>query len=333
MREEKKIGIIGPGRMGVGIATAVLSSDHGHSITMIDLKERAPGEEYEALNRAKEAITNNLTLLQNLEEFSTPLSKIDKYLKLSNKIESEIVNCDIIFEALPEKPEIKKKFINKIEPILNEAAIIASATSTINLETFWEVSQRPERIITAHWLNPAFIIPLVELSVGEKTSERTVEEMKAFLIELGKIPVILKDNPGFIVPRIQTAAMNEAVRIVEEGVATAEDVDTAIKAGFGFRLAVLGLMEFIDLGGVDILFHAGNFLNEKLSGNHYKPPKSILDKVRNGEVGPKTGKGFFDYSNIDIESMFNDRYKGFFELLNLVKHSQVLNFEGGIRKS
>ena len=317
MREQKKISIIGPGRMGVGIATAVLSCNHGHSITIIDLKERAPGKEYEALNRAQKAITSNLTLLQNLEEFSAPLSQINKYLKLSNKIESEIINCDIIFEALPEKPEIKKNFIKKIEPVLNEAAIIASATSTINLETFWEVSQRPEKIITAHWLNPAFIIPLVELSVGEKTSERTVEEMKAFLIKMGKIPVILKDNPGFIVPRIQTAAMNEAVRIVEEGVATAEDVDTAIKAGFGFRLAVLGLMEFIDLGGIDILYHAGNFLSEKLSGSHYKPPKSISDKMRKGEVGPKTGKGFFDYSNIDIESM--------------VKHSQVLNFEGGIR--
>ncbi len=125
--------------------------------------------------------------------------------------------------------------------------------------------------------------------------------------------------------------MNEAVRILEEGVTTGEDIDTAIKAGFGFRLAVLGLIEFIDLGGVDILYHAGNYLHSALGQPHFKPPRSIVEKMEKGQIGPKTGRGFFDYSEVDMESMFKNRYRAFFELLNLVRRSPVLNFQGGIR--
>ena len=156
--------------------------------------------------------------------------------------------------------------------------------------------------------------------------------MKRFLIGVGKIPVTVRDSPGFIVPRIQVAAMNEAVRILEEGIASAEDIDTAIKAGFGFRLAVLGLIEFIDLGGLDILYHASHYLFDRFKQDQYKPMPSVTEKMKKGEIGPKTGKGYFDYSGIDAASMFRDRYKAFLELLNLVRKSQTLSFQGGIRK-
>ena len=172
----------------------------------------------------------------------------------------------------------------------------------------------------------------MEVSVGAKTADWAEDRIKRFLIAVGKIPVTVKDSPGFIVPRIQVAAMNEAVRILEEGIATAEDIDTAIKAGFGFRLAVLGLIEFIDLGGLDILYHASNYLFDKFKQDHYKPMPSVTEKMNKGEIGPKTGKGYFDYSEIDAASMFTDRYKAFIELLNLVRKSETLSFQGGIRK-
>jgi 3-hydroxybutyryl-CoA dehydrogenase len=327
----KNICIVGPGRMGIGISTAILLSNRGHRIELVDTKERDPSRDLEALNGAKDQIASNLKLLKELGELSAPVDKLMEDLKLTKGLGSGLKECEIVFEALPERPEIKQRFISSIETLVDKETIIASATSTINLDTLWEVSSRPENIITAHWLNPAFIILLVEIAIGDRTSKRVAERAKAFLLEVGKVPVILKNSPGFILPRIQTAAMNKAVRLLDEGVTTAEDLDTAIKAGFGFRLAVLGLIEFIDLGGVDILYHASNFLYGALGQQQFKLLDSVREKMEAGEIGPKTGKGFFDYSNVNLESMFENRYKGFLELLNLVRRSKALNFEGGIR--
>ena len=327
----EKVTIAGSGRMGVGIATALLLADRGLRVILLDLKKRTPEEEYDALKSAQEKIQSNLNLLKDLGELQAQPQQVMKNLSLSRVPEDAVADSFILFEALPEKREIKQDFITSVEPFLREKTIVASATSTINLETFCEVSSRPEYIITAHWLNPAFIIPLIEISTGPKTSQWVEERAKKFFLEMGKIPVVIKDSPGFIVPRIQTAAMNEAVRVVEEGVASPEDVDTAIKAGFGFRLAVLGLIEFIDLGGLDILYFASKFLYDKLGQSQYEPMKSVVEKMEKGEIGPRSGKGFFDYSSVDRGAMFDRRYRGFLELLNLVRSSEFLEFKGGIR--
>lgn len=333
MTEEKSISIVGSGRMGIGIATALLCCPQPLTVRMFDVKEREKGQEHSALGQAKNEIESNLKLLNQLGELAVEPSKPMSRLSFHYGYDEALRDGSIVFEALPEKPALKQVFVEQIEPLLDRKAIIASATSTIDLATFWRVSSAPERIVTAHWLNPAFIIPLVEVSVGEKTAVWAEDRIKRFLISVGKIPVTVKDSPGFIVPRIQVAAMNEAVRILEEGIATAEDIDTAIKAGFGFRLAVLGLIEFIDLGGVDILHHAGHYLFDRFKLDHYKPMPSVIEKMRKGEIGPKTGKGYFDYSGIDTASMFRDRYTAFLELLNLVRKSQALSFQGGIRKT
>jgi 3-hydroxybutyryl-CoA dehydrogenase len=333
MTEEKSVSIVGSGRMGIGIATALLLCQEPLTIRMLDVKAREKGQEHSALDQAKHEIESNLKLLSELGELDAEPSKPMSRISFHYGYDEVLRECSIVFEALPEKPALKQAFVEQVEPLLDRKAIIASATSTIDLATFCKVSSEPERIVTAHWLNPAFIIPLVEVSIGEKTAVWAEDRMKSFLIEVGKIPVTVKDSPGFIVPRIQVAAMNEAVRILEEGLATAEDIDTAIKAGFGFRLAVLGLIEFIDLGGLDILYHASNYLFDRFKQDQYKPMPSVTEKMEKGEIGPKTGKGYFDYSGIDTASMFRDRYKAFLELLNLVRKSQTLSFQGGIRKS
>jgi len=331
MTEEKSISIVGSGRMGIGIATALLLCRQPLRIRMLDVKAREKGQERRALDQAKHEIESNLKLLSELGELDAEPSKPMSRISFHSGYDEVLRECSIVFEALPEKPVLKQAFVEQVEPFLDPKAIIASATSTIDLGTFCKVSSAPERIVTAHWLNPAFIIPLVEVSIGEKTAVWAEDRMKRFLIEVGKIPVTVKDSPGFIVPRIQVAAMNEAVRILEEAIATAEDIDTASKAGFGVRLAVLGLIEFIDLGGLDILYHASNYLFDRFKQDQYKPMPSVIEKMEKGEIGPKTGKGYFDYSGIDSASMFRDRYKAFLELLNLVRKSQTMSFQGGIR--
>lgn len=332
MVQENRISIIGPGRMGIGIATALLASHSGYEVRLVDIKARNRKNEFQSLNTAAKNIASNLEMLKDLAELQTAPNQLLSRLSLHRGLEDGVQGAAYVFETLPEKPDLKQSLLVRMEPLLDKSAIIASATSTINLDTFWQVAAHPERMIIAHWLNPAFIIPLVEISVGEKTSTEAVEKLKALLIRIGKIPVMINDSPGFIVPRIQVAAMNEAVRILEEGVASPEDIDTAIKAGFGFRLAVLGLIEFIDFGGLDILYHASHFLSDKLGQSQFKPPESIIEKMEKGEIGPRSGKGFYDYSEVNVEAMFRKKYRGFIELLNFLKLSRNLTFRGGIQE-
>jgi len=196
MRGEKNVCVVGPGRMGIGISTAILLCNRGYKITLIDFKDRGAGREFDALNRAKKEIESNLSLLRDLGELSASPTRLMECLKLSYGLGEGVAECGFIFEALPEKPEVKRNLLSKIDSLLDEKTIVASATSTINLETFWEVVSKPGNIITTHWLNPAFIIPLVEISIGEKTSKWVVEKTKEFLNEVGKIPVTIKNSPG-----------------------------------------------------------------------------------------------------------------------------------------
>jgi 3-hydroxybutyryl-CoA dehydrogenase len=316
--------------MGVGIATAVLMADRGHKVTLIDTKTRETGRENDALNRAHAEVEANLSLLDELGLLRGNVPALAGHLDVTGMMEEGLAGCSYVFEALPEVVAVKQTFYKKIGLLASAETVVASATSTFHLDVFWEVCARPENVISAHWLNPAFLIPLVEVGYGEKTSAQAIGRMSDFLRDIGKIPVKLRTSPGFIVPRIQAAAMNEAVRILEEGVATAEEIDTAIKAGFGFRLGVMGLIEFVDLGGVDILFHAGEYLYNTLSGNHFKPPKLVKEKMDKAQMGPRSGKGFYDYDGVDARELFNRRYRGFIELLRLYERSEYLNFAGGI---
>jgi 3-hydroxybutyryl-CoA dehydrogenase len=324
------IAVVGPGRMGIGIATAVLLADRGHPVILIDTKKRPPGRETAALEIARREIQGNLELLESLGLLASDAQLLMGGLTVQRGLNQAVAACSFVFEALPEKVALKQEFYRSIGPLLKEDAVIASATSTFHLDVFWEVCSRPGNILCAHWLNPAFLIPLVEVAHGEQTSRWAPDLMCDFLRSIGKIPVKMKTRPGFIVPRIQAAAMNEAIRILEEGATTAQEIDTAIKAGFGFRLGVMGLIEFVDLGGVDILYHAGRYLHEKLGGEHFKPPRLVTEKMDKAETGPRTGKGFYDYTGVDLQNLFNEKYLGFVELLDLYRRSKHLNFSGGI---
>src|SRR5690606_14722602 len=135
----------------------------------------------------------------------------------------------------------------------------------------------PERFLNAHWLNPAYLVPLVEVSPGSSTNPEVTARLVALLEGIGKVPVVCKASPGFIVPRLQALVMNEAARLIEEGVASAEDIDRATRHGLGFRFAVLGVLEFIDWGGGDILYHASRYLKDATGSERFAAPKVIED--------------------------------------------------------
>jgi 3-hydroxybutyryl-CoA dehydrogenase len=199
-------------------------------------------------------------------------------------------------EALPELIDLKRETLARLTGAIDDEAIIASGSSTISPRHLVDSVKHPERFVAAHWLNPAHIIPLVEVVAGPGTAEATVERTLELLEGLGKTPVRCGDSPGFIGPRLQVLLMNEAVRLVEEGVATPEDVDKAFKAGMGFRYGTIGIFEFIDWGGVDILHRASGFMTEALGNDRFKAAELVEEKIAKNELGPKTGRGFFDYT-------------------------------------
>jgi 3-hydroxybutyryl-CoA dehydrogenase len=320
--DKRQITVIGPGRMGLGIALAFALK--GFKVTILDAKERTTHAYETVLNNAKEEVHSNLKLLRRIGYLRAPSKNIVSKISFSHELNPESFNVPFIFEAIPEKPELKIELFRKISPYFLADSILASTTSTIHLKTLKDGFSYPDKLVITHWLNPAFIIPLVEIAISEGTDTRTIDQMKKVLKKIGKAPVVLKDSPGFIVPRIQALAMNEAVRILEEGVAPAEDIDAAIRTGFAFRLGVLGLLEFVDLGGLDILYYADNFLYSAFQSERFQKPKLVEEKMMKGEIGPRTGKGIYEYRNVDVRALFEKRYRDLIKLLKFMRKNALL---------
>jgi len=319
---ETRVTVIGPGRMGLGIALAFALK--GLRVQILDAKERTPEGYGQTEKAARAQILSDLRLLRRTGYFTGPSKEVSKNISFSHEMEGRIFETDFVFEAIPEKPEWKIDLFQRISPFIGTQTIVASTTSTIDLKTLKRGGIHPRHLLITHWLNPAFIIPLVEIAVSEETDPQAVEAMKKLLLHIGKVPVVLKDSPGFIIPRIQALAMNEAIRIVEEGVASAEDVDRAIRTGFAFRLGVLGLLEFVDLGGLDILYYADDFLSRAFGGERFLRPNLVEEKMKKGEIGPRSGKGIYDYRDVDIRALFEKKYEDLIKLLRFMKRNNLV---------
>jgi 3-hydroxybutyryl-CoA dehydrogenase len=211
--------------------------------------------------------------------------------------------------------DLKRAALARASEHAGPEPIIASTTSTILVDHLSSAVAQPERFLNAHWLNPAYLVPLVEVSPGKQTDPAITARLKAVLESIGKVPVVCAASPGYIVPRIQALAMNEAARMVEEGVASADEIDKAIKYGFGFRFAVLGMLEFIDWGGGDILHYASRYLTKALESERYAAPEIIGRNMEQGRIGLSTRQGFLDYDGMDVDAYREARLKAFVELL------------------
>jgi 3-hydroxybutyryl-CoA dehydrogenase len=221
----------------------------------------------------------------------------------------------IVFEGVPEVVELKREVLAAASKCVGADVIIASTTSTILVDDISGSVEHPGRFLNVHWLNPAYLIPLVEISPGAATDPTVTTRIKTLLEGIGKVPVVCAATPGFIVPRIQALAMNEAARMVEEGVASPEDIDKAIRYGFGFRYAVMGLLEFIDWGGGDILYYASRYLEGALGSDRYRAPEVISRNMQDGRIGMRTGAGFLDYSGLDVDAYREQRLATMVDLL------------------
>ncbi len=310
------IACLGAGRMGRGIAVAFAYA--GHRVLLIDVKERDEGAFGALAEAALREVRSTLDSLATLGLFDaaaveTIAARVD--VIPAGKRGDALSEAAIVFEGVPEILALKREVLADASRLARPDAIIASTTSTIMVDDMAGAVVGPHRFLNAHWLNPAYLVPLVEMSPGAETDAEVTARLKAVLEGIGKVPVVCKSSPGFIVPRIQALAMNEAARMVEEGVASAEDIDTAIRVGFGFRFAVLGLLEFIDWGGGDILFHASRYLEGALGSERYRAPDVIRSNMEEGRIGLRTGQGFLNYDGLDVEAYRRERLSAFIGLL------------------
>jgi 3-hydroxybutyryl-CoA dehydrogenase len=316
MSSREPIACLGAGRMGRGIA--IVFAYAGHPVQIIDFKQRADADFCKLRDAADSEIRETLRMLAQLgmfEESAVDIITERVTIVSEAKADAALGSVAVIFEGVPEVVDLKRNALARASQLACKTAIIASTTSTILVDDLSGAVDVPERFLNAHWLNPAYLVPLVELSPGKVTSPEIIAKLKALLEAVGKVPVVCAASPGYIVPRIQALAMNEAARMVEEGVATPEELDKAIKYGFGFRFAVLGLLEFIDWGGGDILYYASRYLSKSLNNERYAPPAIVERNMKEGRIGLRTGQGFLNYENVDLDAYRRARFKAFIAML------------------
>lgn len=303
----KKIAVVGAGLMGHSIAQAF--AQEGFPVNVTDAFESA-------LAVAKNSIRSNLVTL--VEEKFMSESELEQTLgriAIVKDLAQAVRDADFVTEAIFEDLEAKQNIFKEMERFCAPDTILASNTSSFRMTDISSLMTRPERAITTHWFNPPHLVPLVEIVLGEKTSEETCQTAHDFLVKIKKVPVrVRKEIPGFLINRIQAAMNREVYSLSEMGIASAEDIDLAVVASLGFRLASLGPLRIRDLAGLGVTCKVEGELLKEINSST-EAPKILRDKVTRGELGTKTGKGFFEYTPESVEAIIKKRDRQFIRRL------------------
>lgn len=289
MQKIQNVAVIGAGIMGHGIAQVF--ANKGFSVNLYDLNQGL-------LDRALAEIAENLRTLveMGMETRENVKLTISRVIPVTN-FEKAVADADLVIEAVTEDLEIKRDLYARIDQYAPKKAILASNTSMLSISNFGSEVKNPSRLIITHWFNPPHIVPVVEVVLADHTSDETLQNIFKLLTCIGKTPILVrKEIPGFLVNRIQTAMFREVLSLLEMGVASAEDIDKAVMGSFGLRLSVQGILKTMDLAGLDLMLKGCSHLFKKINSSKEEP--KILSKiVLQGNLGVKTGRGFFSYKD------------------------------------
>lgn len=283
--EIQVVGVVGAGVMGVGLGHNLAQT--GHRVILVDISD-------EVLERAREEIRKNLRLYgMYRKDLKVADSKavMDRITFTTDY--GALSEADFVVENAVEKWDVKKEIYPKIDEICPQHAVFAANTSCISITRIGSVTKRPDRILGMHFMNPVPMKPMVEVIRGHHTSEETLATAKQFLTQMGKDGIVVNDMPGFVSNRVLMLTVNEAAFLVQDGVATAEQVDQLFKTCFGHPM---GPLETADLIGLDTILYSIEVLHESYSDSKYRPCPLLKKMVDAGLFGRKSGKGFHDYS-------------------------------------
>lgn len=296
----ERIAVIGAGTMGHGIA--LVFALNGFKTYLVDVNDRIIEE---SIRRIRDKIGTLSSLgLADKEKAESSLERIE------GTTEIEVTErADFVVEAVPEKIELKKQVFERIDDLCPEKTILASNTSTLSISEIAEATERPDKVIGTHWMIPPYIMPLVEVICGEKTSDSTLDIVVELLKKVKKEPIVCKDVPGFIVNRLQFAMVVEALNLLEQGIATVDDIDRVWTKHLGIRYALMGPIGFLDGAGLDVALDCISYLYEEIKHPKFKPPEILIKKVQTGELGLKSGKGLRDYKKEKIKRIIDTRDK------------------------
>jgi 3-hydroxybutyryl-CoA dehydrogenase/5-formyl-3-hydroxy-2-methylpyridine 4-carboxylate dehydrogenase len=256
----------------------------------------------EALERAKAAVQLAEGVLDRLDAPSGDSGS----LRFENDLAAALDGADVVLEAVPEKLELKQQVFPQFEQHVSEETILASNTSGIPITEIAEVCARPERVVGMHWSNPPHLIPMIEVIPGERTEQRAVDDACELVRRFGYHPVVEKEVPGFVENRILYAILRECLDLVDRGIIDPEGLDLNVRWGIGYKLAVIGPMELLDMAGLDIYNAVGSYLNQDLSTSG-EVSSTIRDRIDQGKLGMKTGSGMYEYTSEQIEQLRGQR--------------------------
>ena len=277
-----RVGVIGGGRMGAGIAHAFALA--GADVVVVERDEQAAGA---ASARVLEAVRRSI----DRGATSHPFEVLEAALETATDA-AALAGCGLVVEAVPEDRELKAAALGRAERVVDASAVLATNTSSISIDDLAAGLERPGRFIGLHFFNPVPASQLVEVVVGSATDDAVVDAAKDWTAAIGKTPVVVRDAPGFASSRLGLALGLEAIRMVEEGVASAADIDTAMELGYRHPV---GPLRTTDLVGLDVRLGIAEELHARL-GDRFAPPELLRRMVADGQLGRKTGRGFYEWS-------------------------------------
>lgn len=285
MTQIRKVAVLGSGTMGHGIAQVVAMSGYGVTLYDVDMVTVETG---------LERIRNNLDKGVALGKVADAIRETTlSALRTSTEIADAVSDADLVIEAAPESMELKKRIFSEVEKHVSPDAILATNTSSLSVGDIAGGLQHPKRFIGLHFFNPVFIMKLVEVVWGPDSDAALVDTAVQFVRRLNKDPIVVKDSPGFASSRLGIVLGMEAIRMVEEGVASAEDIDTAMELGYRHPM---GPLKLTDLVGLDVRLGITEYLYQTLGSEAFAPPALLRQMVADGKLGKKSGQGFYDWS-------------------------------------
>lgn len=279
------IGVLGAGTMGHGIAQVAAAA--GFQVVLRDVNQ-------DAVERGQQSIQRNLA--KGIERGKVTESQRDEALAritITTELQ-DLAAADLIIEAAPENLKLKQDLLRECEAITDSRCVWATNTSSLSISEIANASGRPEKVIGMHFFNPVHIMKLVEIVVGQRTSDATTTIVRQVALRMKKEPIVVRDVPGFASSRLGVTLGLEAMRMVEQGVASARDIDTAMELGYNHPM---GPLRLTDLVGLDVRLSIAEYLHGKLGSETFRPPDILRRMVNEGKLGKKTGQGFYDWTD------------------------------------